>query len=62
MQVTNLHSHRWIPERKEWVPEAPKNDEEKGDAGTHVTRSHIPRSLQPDTAPRSGLLNLLRVF
>jgi hypothetical protein len=57
--LTFLYSHRWVPERKEWVPEANGQARTKARNGPEP---HIPRSLQPESDPKPGLTNLFRLF
>ncbi|KAN0110199.1 LicD family domain containing protein [Hyaloscypha variabilis] len=49
-----LHEgHAWIPEQKEWVKQSTIQAR---------VQPHVPRSLQPEEQPKSGLTNLFRVL
>ncbi|TVY52295.1 Protein MNN4 [Lachnellula cervina] len=50
---TMHEGHRWMPEQKEWI----KLEQQQLDR-----RAHVPRSIQGEENPKSGLRNLLRVL
>ncbi|TVY82472.1 Protein MNN4 [Lachnellula suecica] len=49
---TSHEGHHWVPEQKEWVRQG----------NLHSRKPHVPRSLQTEENPKSGLGNLLRVL
>ncbi|KUJ09142.1 uncharacterized protein LY89DRAFT_676504 [Mollisia scopiformis] len=58
---TMHEGHTWNPEQKEWIKNAPQGNL-KLHPNSKAGRSHMPRSLLGDEAPRSGLGNLLRTL
>ncbi|TVY22326.1 Protein MNN4 [Lachnellula hyalina] len=54
---TMHEGHKWMPEQKEWVKQEPINSKQPPRA-----RAHVPRSVQAEENPKSGLRNLLRVL